>query len=162
MRDYISKKGIFMVGYDLIITEERKNHLKRHLQGSELKTSSVFFDRYFPDPDILADYAIRLIEEEYSGKPIQKVVVHKDNIGFESVCHINELPEGVEIETVDLEGFDVNIVRGVKKKPTKIMTIVARPLDNGRHGIWTVYPGRPSPDLTDRGYWDQHVFIIED
>jgi len=141
--------------------EETLRHLDRHFE--ETGIGSVFFKHIFPDAKKLVDFALRYIQD-YNGNLMIRELDLPYDIGLDAVISLDELPEGFEIKKELRDGTDtkkipVNVVYGIKRKLTTHIVIIAGPKESGRHGIYTIYPGKYCPDLTDKKFWERHAFI---
>tara|TARA_Y100000310_G_scaffold342128_1_gene443905 strand:- start:6126 stop:6662 length:537 start_codon:yes stop_codon:yes gene_type:complete len=165
---------------------EIMEHLARHLDGSTTQ-GSHFMQEAFPNARALIDYALQHIQD-YQGKKTVKEVDAGRNIGYDSLVSLENLPENTSIteQPRGRDGYLVNIVESVKKQPTSNIVIVAGPIDEERHGFYTIYPGQNAPPfpvtkekLKEMGYegeelqrqvevnktyaefWDTHGFVGE-
>ena len=165
---------------------ETLEHIERHLDGSQT-AGSHFAKGSFSDARALIDYAYEHIQD-YSGERTVKEIDVGRTIGYNSLVDLTEIPESIEVrqEPRGRDGYLVNMVNGVSKKPTGKMVIVAGPLGEGKHGFYTIYPGENAPPfpadeekLKELGYegeelvkqieinkgykefWENHGFVKE-
>ena len=139
---------------------EFMEHLDRHIRGSET-VGSTFTGEL--DARAIVDYAFEKIKKGYGGKKIVLEVDVGFVVGLEGVTMLSRLSRGTKVEKTIRDGkYEVNVVQGIKKRPTSRLVIVAGPLEpvsKGRHGFITIYPGMCCPDLDDREFWKNHAFI---
>lgn len=133
-------------------------HLLRHFPGSEAM-GSTFYD-YFLPPEQLVDLSVAYISREYNGVNLTKEVDFPFDIGLEGVISVYDVPPWLEIRTELRDGiYQVNVVNGLDKKPTRHLVIKAGPLGNGTHGFKAIFPGMFCPELYDKEFWKDHVFV---
>jgi hypothetical protein len=121
-------------------------HIARHLEGSNTQ-GSHFIAGAFPDAKSLVDFAYEQILD-YAGQKLVREVDLGRTIGHDSLVALDSLPEGATItqEPRGRIGYLVNIIRGIQKKPTSNMVIVAGPSrDKRQHGFYTIFPGANAP-----------------
>jgi len=165
---------------------EQLAHLERHLEGSETH-GSYFIKGAFPDARSLVDYASEQIRD-YIGKRLVKEVDVGRQVGYDSLVELGSLPPEAVVtqELLGREDYLVNIVRGVPKRPTSQVVVVAGPIGEDKHGFYTIFPGENAPSfpatrekLAQMGYegreldkqveanrqykefWDSHGFVAD-
>ena len=166
---------------------EKVAHLERHLEGSET-AGSHFSEGAFPNARALIDYAYEQISD-YAGQRLVREIDAGRQVGYDSLVELESLPSEAVVtqEPRGRDGYLVNMVRGVSKKPTNRMVIVAGPLGEDRHGFYTIFPGENAPSfpatrekLAEMGYegeeldkqekvnnqyrefWNSHGFVADD
>ncbi|MBM3234460.1 hypothetical protein FJZ19_05195 [Candidatus Pacearchaeota archaeon] len=135
-------------------------HLNRHIKGSGTVGSTFIGELQARD---IVDYAYEKIKDKYRGQQIVLEVEAPFPIGLEGVIMLSKVPKHIEIGRVKRDGIhEVNIVRGIPKRKTRYLVIVAGPLkpeEEGKHGFLSIYPGRSCPPLEDTGFWKNWAFI---
>lgn len=145
-------------------------HLKRHFPKSGI-VGSVFTGR-FRTPRQVVDYALSAIEPIYRGERLVHIVRFGEDIGLDAIIPLNGIPEGKTISregrTVKLDAgrpasYTVQVVYGIKRRPTRQMVIIAGPLlDKPKyHGFISIYPGVHAPDFSNKTFWRRYAFIKE-
>lgn len=136
------------------------DHLDRHIRGSGT-VGSTFVGEL--DARAIVDYAYEKIRELYRGERVVLEVDVPFVVGLEGVIMLSRLPRGTEITKVKRDKIhEVNVVKGLKKRKTRHLVIVAGPLEpveKGRHGFISIYPGMCCPDLSNREFWGNYAFI---
>ena len=127
---------------------EKLEHIGRHLDGSHT-AGSHFVQGAFENAEELIEFALKHIRD-YNGERMEVELDLDRIIGHDSLIPLVEVPEGT-IKTQEprgQSGYMVNVVRGVDKRPTKHMVIVAGPLEDKRkHGFYTIFPGINAPPV---------------
>jgi hypothetical protein len=174
--------------YDFVKYDPKQmEHIERHLEGSQT-AGSHFAKGAFASARDLANYACEHIQD-YAGQRLVREVDVERTIGYDSLVELENL-SAEAVVTQEPRGRDsylVNVVRGVKKTPTKQIVVVAGPLrEQGKHGFYTIFPGQNAPSfpvnrekLAEMGYsgeelekqvklnetykefWDNHGFVAD-
>lgn len=174
--------------FDFVKYEPKQmEHITRHLEGSDT-AGSHFSKAAFPTAKELVDYAYEHIQD-YLGQKLVREVDAGRTIGYDGLISLENLPQEARVsqEPRGRDGYSTNVVRGVQKNPTSKIVIVAGPLrEEGKHGLYTIYPGTNAPPfpatkekLIEMGYsgeeldtqvkinqtykefWDNHGFIVD-
>ncbi|MBI4896145.1 MAG: hypothetical protein HY832_01205 [Candidatus Aenigmarchaeota archaeon] len=128
------------VKYDQKLLE----HLKRHLEGSGIP-GSYFLKGVFPTAQSVVDYALDQIADNYHGKLLIQQVDAGCVIGYDNLVPLDALPKEAEVLQEPRDGRMVYVVGGIEQRPTTVVTIIAKPQEDGRHGFETIYPGTYAP-----------------
>jgi len=135
------------------------HHLRRHFLQDKTVGSKFTL---FASPRAAVDFAWGQLQERgYNG---ERTIIELDPphpVGVEGIVTLSDLPAGTRVEREKRDGIhEVNVAYGVYKKPTNHLVIIVEPLESGRHGFTTMYPGKICPDIDeDPEFWDRHAFL---
>lgn len=135
-------------------------HLKRHFPKG--KTVGSTFNDYFSSPRKVIDFAWKATQERgYNGKDTIIQLDLPEPIGLEGVIALKDLPPEVKLKREKRDDrHEINVVFDIEKAPTNHLVIHIGPLETGRHGFTSIYPGQFCPKIDeDPGFWDKHAFI---
>ena len=144
------------------------HHLKRHFPNSPTVGSKfglvgkIKGQEFFSTPRSVIDFAWKEVQKR--GYKKEKTTIKLDftyPIGLEGVVALSDLSSETKVEREKRDGVHkINIAYNVMKKATKHMVIILGPLETGRHGFTSIYPGQFCPKIDeDPDFWDKHAFI---
>lgn len=138
-------------------------HIARHLTSSTASVLGANID-YAPDVDSLLDRKavmafIQGIAYVLENTP-DKIQIFElecvDEVGFDGVVAISDLPDGARVWQEDREGFMVNVTDATPPR-THWLTFFFS-LKGDQWYLGTIYAGRASPSFTDKEWWNKHAF----